>query len=144
MASLVLRIGSAVTVSSRINCLPKGCRSSLSLVVSGDGYQSFGQSKQQRPHRYQQRWGHTVRIIALEDLPHGKAYKGDVVHVRAGYARNHLVPLKQAVYATPQNFKKYDISDPEVETEEDRLARMEREKDFLSQEDEQNMKQADR
>ncbi len=81
------------------------------------------------------RWGHTVRLIALEDLPHGKAYKGDVLTVKAGYARNHLVPQKLALYATPQNFEKLGIVDPDFETEEERIARLQRESNMTATED---------
>ena len=88
------------------------------------------------------RWGHSVRLIALEDLPHGKAYKGDVVTVKAGYARNFLVPKKKAVYATPLNFEKLGIVDPEFETEEERIARMERESS-MDQKEEQLLKASD-
>lgn len=73
------------------------------------------------------RYAHSVRLIALEDLPHGKGYKGDVLSVKAGYARNYLVPQKKAVYATPQNFELLGIVDPNFETEEQRLARLQRE-----------------
>lgn len=62
----------------------------------------------------QKRWGHTVRLIAIEDLPHGKAYTGDVVHVKAGYARNYLIPQKMALYATPQNFERLGVVDPDL------------------------------
>jgi hypothetical protein len=86
--------------------------------------------------------GHSVRLIALEDLPHGKAYKGDVVSVKAGYARNFLVPKKKAVYATPLNFQKLGIVDPEFETEEERIARMERESS-MDQKEEQLLKNSD-
>ena len=88
------------------------------------------------------RWGHTVRLIALEDLPHGKAYKGDVVTVKAGYARNHLVPQKLALYATPQNFEKLGIVDPDFETEEERIARLQRESNMTATED-RYLKEAD-
>lgn len=88
------------------------------------------------------RWGHTVRLIALEDLPHGKAYKGDVLTVKAGYARNHLVPQKLALYATPQNFKKLGIVDPDFETEEERIARLQRESNMTATED-RYLKEAD-
>eukprot|EP00934_Nitzschia_sp_Nitz4_P001466 Nitzschia sp. Nitz4//scaffold44_size153857//84102//84909//NITZ4_002728-RA/size153857-augustus-gene-0.9-mRNA-1//1//CDS//3329552178//1466//frame0 len=88
------------------------------------------------------RWGHTVRLIALKDLPHGKGYVGDVVTVKAGYARNHLVPQKMAVYATPQNFEKLGIADPDFETEEQRLARLQ-DAASMSKKDEQNLKNAD-
>lgn len=61
--------------------------------------------------------GHTVRLIAIKDLPPGgrKAYQGDVITVKAGYARNYLLPQKYAVYATPQNFEKYNVVDPDSE-----------------------------
>eukprot|EP00980_Cylindrotheca_fusiformis_P006358 scaffold1356_cov123-Cylindrotheca_fusiformis.AAC.39 len=88
------------------------------------------------------RRGHTVRLIALEDLPHGKAYEGDVVRVKAGYARNYLIPEKKAVYATPQNFERLQIVDPDVETEEQRIARLQRESS-MSKKDEEYLKQAD-
>jgi len=88
------------------------------------------------------RWGHTVRLIALEDLPHGKAYKGDVLTVKAGYARNHLVPQKLALYATPQNFEKLGIVDPDFETEEERIARLQRESNMTATED-RYLKEAD-
>uniref|UniRef100_A0A6T6I5P1 Ribosomal protein L9 domain-containing protein n=1 Tax=Craspedostauros australis TaxID=1486917 RepID=A0A6T6I5P1_9STRA len=91
----------------------------------------------------QRRLGHTVRIIAKEDLPHGKAYKGDVLHVKAGHARNHLIPQKMALYATPQNFERLGITDPDVETEEEREQRLAREAS-MSQKDEHLLKDADR
>ena len=89
-----------------------------------------------------QRYVHTVRLIALEDLPHGKAYEGDVIRVKAGYARNFLIPKKKAVYATPQNFERLQIVDPEMETEEQRVARLERESS-MSKKEEEYLKQAD-
>jgi len=88
------------------------------------------------------RHGHSVRLIALEDLPHGKGYEGDVVTVKAGYARNYLIPQKKAVYATPQNFERLDIVDPAEETEAQRAARLERESS-MSKKEEDNLKQAD-
>ncbi len=54
--------------------------------------------------------GHTVQIILQEDLPGGKGYFGDVVEVRAGYARNFLIPTKKAFYATPENLKRFGVS----------------------------------
>ena len=93
-------------------------------------------------HDVIKRYGHTVRLIAVKDLPHGKAYQGDVVHVKAGYARNFLVPKKMAVYATPQNFEKLGLVDPQIETEEQRMARLEREASFDKKAD-QYSKEAD-
>ena len=95
---------------------------------------SFAQQSQSQPQP-PKRWAHTVRLIAMEDLPHGKAYKGDVVTVKAGYARNHLVPQKLALYATPQNFSKLGIVDPDFETEEERIARLQRESNMTAAED---------
>ncbi|KAL3902923.1 MAG: hypothetical protein SGILL_010642, partial [Bacillariaceae sp.] len=82
------------------------------------------------------------RLIALQDLPHGKAYKGDVVSVKAGYARNYLVPKKMALYATPQNFDKLGMVDPDVETEEQRMERLLRESSMSARED-KSLKDAD-
>jgi len=93
-------------------------------------------------HSTTKRFGHSVRLIALEDLPHGKGYKGDVLTVKAGYARNYLVPQKKAVYATPQNFEKLGIVDPTFETEEERIERLKRESS-MDKQAEQSLKQAD-
>ena len=49
---------------------------------------------------------------------------GDVMTVKAGYARNFLVPQKLAAYATPSNFQRLHIADPEAETLEEKRARM--------------------
>eukprot|EP00536_Pseudo-nitzschia_multiseries_P004721 jgi/Psemu1/253858/estExt_Genewise1Plus.C_800060 len=106
-------------------------REPLPPLITGVAVQQQRQ-QQQQPQR---RWGHTVRLIALEDLPHGKAYKGDVVTVKAGYARNHLVPQKLALYATPQNFSKLGIVDPDYETEDERIARLQRESNMTAAED---------
>jgi len=71
--------------------------------------------------------GHTVRVIVKDDLPNGKAYEGDVIYVKAGYARNYLLPQKKAVYATRQNFQKLGLKDPNQESPEERRARLEKE-----------------
>lgn len=70
------------------------------------------------------RYGHTVRIILKEDLPDGRGYSGDVMTVKAGYARNYLVPKKMALYATPENFERLGVTDPEAETIEEKRARL--------------------
>ena len=109
----------------KMNCICRSARAAL-----------------QRESQLTKRWGHSVRLIALEDLPHGKGYKDDVVTVKAGYARNFLVPQRKAVYATPQNFEKLGVVDPDFETEEQRIARLERESSMNSKE-EKYLKQAD-
>lgn len=68
------------------------------------------------------RQAHTVRVIVRQDIP-PKAYEGDIVHVKAGYARNYLLPHKKAVYATRQNFEKLGMTDPELETPEQKRER---------------------
>ena len=77
--------------------------------------------------RQQQRLGHTVRIIAVQDFPNGKAYQGDVLEVKAGFARNFLIPQKIALYATRQNFAKLNMKDPDHESLEERRERLARE-----------------
>lgn len=57
--------------------------------------------------------GHTVRIILKKDLP-PKGYASDTIEVRAGFARNKLIPTKHAVYATPENYEKLGMVDPEI------------------------------
>lgn len=54
--------------------------------------------------------GHTVQIILQDDLPGGKGYVGDVVTVKAGYARNYLIPTRKAYYATPENLERFGVS----------------------------------
>lgn len=85
--------------------------------------------------------GHSVRVILTDDLPNGKAYKGEVLHIKAGFARNHLIPQKLALYATPENFERLGMDDPDHETPEQRAARLERE--ALSEEGAEELKSAD-
>jgi len=65
------------------------------------------------------RMGHTVRVILIQDLEEGegKGYKGDILNVKAGYARNFLLPKKKAVYATPNKFQLLGLVDPLESTE---------------------------
>jgi len=89
--------------------------------------------QQQQIQRFQPqiRNAHTVRVILTKDLPDGKGYSGEVHNVKSGYARNHLIPLKKALYATPINFDRAGIPDPDlrVETDEERRARESAESD---------------
>lgn len=55
----------------------------------------------------------SVRVVVQNDLPHGKAYPGDLLNVKPGYARNFLIPQKYAVYATRWTLERLGISDPE-------------------------------
>lgn len=74
------------------------------------------------------RLGHTVRVILTQDIGGEGRYKGDVIHVRAGYARNFLIPQKKALYAIEANFKRLGLTDPDAETKEQREERLERER----------------
>jgi ribosomal protein L9 len=82
---------------------------------------------QSQQHYGRRCMGHTVRIIVTQDVSEGKLYSGDISTVKAGYARNFLIPQKKAVYATRQNFVKLNLKDPELETAEELQARLERE-----------------
>ena len=48
-----------------------------------------------------------VQVILNEDLPN-LGRPGDVVKVRAGYARNYLLPRKLAVEANPRNLRAFE------------------------------------
>eukprot|EP00542_Grammatophora_oceanica_P020513 CAMPEP_0194040600 /NCGR_PEP_ID=MMETSP0009_2-20130614/12566_1 /TAXON_ID=210454 /ORGANISM="Grammatophora oceanica, Strain CCMP 410" /LENGTH=256 /DNA_ID=CAMNT_0038683785 /DNA_START=12 /DNA_END=782 /DNA_ORIENTATION=+ len=94
-----------------------------------------------RPQQQQQqlrRLAHTVRVILLEDMPNEKGLKGEVVEVKAGHARNHLVPSKIAIYATPKNFHKMGMRDPRKETPEEKAARqaLEENEDYRKEKEE--------
>lgn len=89
----------------------------------------------------QRSMGHTVRVILTADVP-PQGYEGDVLHVRAGYARNMLIPRKLALYATPSNFERLDMSDPDVETLEEKRERLERER-LAAEEGGEELKAAD-
>ena len=67
--------------------------------------------------RKQRRLGHSVRVILTSDLAEGKGYVGDVLSVKAGYARNDLIPQKKAVYATPENLARFGLEDVDKDFE---------------------------
>lgn len=65
---------------------------------------------------------HQVRVILTRDLPEGQMrgiYAGEVHNVAAGYARNYLIPKKMAVYATPRNFERCGLIDPDIAAKEE-------------------------
>ncbi len=51
---------------------------------------------------------HTVSLVLLEQVDE-LGYKGEVVEVKAGYARNYLIPSRQAVYATDEHRAKFAV-----------------------------------
>lgn len=48
-----------------------------------------------------------LQIILSEHVPN-LGHPGDVVRVRAGYARNYLLPRKLAVEANPRNLREFE------------------------------------
>jgi large subunit ribosomal protein L9 len=48
-----------------------------------------------------------VQVILNEDVPN-LGHPGDVIKVRAGYARNYLLPRKLAVEANPRNLHEFE------------------------------------
>ncbi|MCM8760344.1 MAG: 50S ribosomal protein L9 [Candidatus Omnitrophica bacterium] len=48
-----------------------------------------------------------MRVIFIEDLP-GTGKKGETKEVKAGYARNYLIPKGIAIEATPENIRKLE------------------------------------
>ncbi len=48
-----------------------------------------------------------VQVILSEDVPN-LGHPGDVVKVRAGYARNYLLPRQLAVEANPRNLREFE------------------------------------
>jgi len=91
------------------------CFSSL-LCRGQRGFPSVsGIIQQQLRHKHQ------VRVIVTHDLPEGHMrgiYAGEVHNVAAGYARNYLIPKKMAVYATPRNFERCGLIDPDIAAKE--------------------------
>ena len=86
--------------------------------ISTHHYHHHHQQQQQQIIRYK----HQVRVIVTKDLPDGQmrgVYAGEVHNVAAGYARNYLIPGKMAAYATPRNFERSGIIDPEILAKEE-------------------------
>jgi large subunit ribosomal protein L9 len=48
-----------------------------------------------------------VQVVLNEEVP-SLGHPGDVVRVRAGYARNYLLPRKLAVEANPRNLREFE------------------------------------
>jgi large subunit ribosomal protein L9 len=48
-----------------------------------------------------------MQLVLSEDVPN-LGHMGDVVKVKAGYARNYLLPRNLAVVATPRNIKRLE------------------------------------
>lgn len=93
----------------------------------------------------QYRMGHTVRVILVNDLEEGegKGYKGDVLTVKAGYARNFLLPQKKAVYATPKNFESHCVLDPLELAEKEKIPEVSAGTEEEMEEMTENLRQAD-
>ncbi|KAL9179482.1 hypothetical protein ACHAXT_008772 [Thalassiosira profunda] len=94
--------------------LRAGRRAAASLPSAPSTHQNI--MHQQLRHKHQ------VRVILTRDLPDGQmrgVYAGEVHNVAAGYARNYLIPKKMAVYATPRNFERCGLVDPDIAAKEE-------------------------
>ena len=58
-----------------------------------------------------------MEVILLEKN-RNQGQLGDKVNVKAGYARNYLIPFKKAVPATQTNLKEFDARRAELEKQE--------------------------
>lgn len=58
-----------------------------------------------------------MNVILLEKV-RNLGSLGQQVNVKAGYGRNYLVPYGKAVYATPENIKKFEAQRAELEKAE--------------------------
>ncbi|DAZ99641.1 TPA: hypothetical protein N0F65_001878 [Lagenidium giganteum] len=59
-------------------------------------------------------FGHRVSMVLKDDVKN-LGNRGDVVSVKAGYARNYLYPEKLAVYATEANVAKFKVDKESVD-----------------------------
>ena len=123
LSSIIIRSSSSIGRRCAV-----GGGSSISSSISNH-------FKQQVRHKHQ------VRVIVTKDLPDGQmrgVYAGEVHNVAAGYARNYLIPGKMAVYATPHNFERCGLIDPEIAAKEE-----EAQQKLLDDEENEDLKAAD-
>lgn len=72
-----------------------------------------------------------MEVILLEKIDNLGAL-GDKVNVKSGYARNYLIPKGKAVFASPENVKKFEERRAELEKQEaEKLAAAEARKNQL-------------
>lgn len=82
-----------------VRSLSKSLQNAHSMRLSVRGYGTRLESKpwKQRPNRKAR-----LDVILTQDI-HKLGVKGQIVQVKHGYGRNHLIPEKMAVYATHYN-----------------------------------------
>ncbi len=82
-----------------VRTLSKSLQNARSVALSVRNYGTRLESKQwkQKPNRKAR-----LDIILTQDV-HKLGVKGQIVQVKHGYGRNHLIPEKMAVYATHYN-----------------------------------------
>lgn len=68
---------------------------------------TYGTRQESRPWRQKPNRKARLSIILIEDVPN-LGTKGQLVKVKHGYGRNWLLPMKKAVYATPDNIRYYN------------------------------------
>ncbi len=120
---------------SQLSSFSRICLRSTQLASSSATMPIVASKSAQGSTTCRRSFAHSVRVILRKDLPNGAGYTDDVLVVKAGYARNYLLPQKYAVYATRPNFEKYNVTDPSSESVEDRRLRLEREASAALDED---------
>lgn len=81
--------------------------SRTATITRGYGTKQESKIWRQKPNRNPR-----LKIILAEDV-HKLGVKGQIVKVKHGYGRNHLLPSKRAVYATPDNVTKLNAFEVE-------------------------------
>ena len=78
------------------------------------GTRSYSTKKESKIWRQKPNRESRLSIILTEDIQY-LGVKGQIVKVKHGYGRNHLLPHKRAVYATPGNIIKFSAFEVEEE-----------------------------
>jgi large subunit ribosomal protein L9 len=61
-----------------------------------------------------------MEVILVQDVPN-VGEKGDVLKVKAGFARNYLIPQKMAVTANPSNVKRIEEEKKQAANKRDKI-----------------------
>lgn len=101
----LMRIGSRTAQICNLLGMYEGLRATTTTRL----YSIKKESKmwRQKPNRNPR-----LSIILTEDVPK-LGVRGQIVKVKHGYGRNHLLPYKRAVYATPNNIARMDAFEVE-------------------------------
>ena len=98
-------------------CKVIGCRIPLTSSLRGvlQAPRTYSTKKESKIWKQKPNRNPRLRIILTEDI-HKLGVKGQIVKVKHGYGRNHLLPQKRAVYATPDNIRKLNAFEEEEDS----------------------------